>query len=205
MHSYYTRSNQPYVYGDYSIFIAEIASTTNENLLTSYLLDTIEDKDAQIYILNHYLDGVKGTIFRQTQFAEFEKFMHESDANGQPLTADFLSENYFELNKVYYGPSIGEDKTIALEWSRIPHFYMNYYVYQYATGFSAANTLAKRLVEGKDGAVDKYLTYLKSGSSDFPINVMQKAGIDMTNATYIEETFAQFEQRLAELKALLNK
>lgn len=205
MHSYYTRSNQPYVYGDYSIFVAEIASTTNENLLTSYLLDTIEDKDAQIYILNHYLDGVKGTIFRQTQFAEFEKFMHESDANGQPLTADFLSENYFELNKAYYGPSIGEDKTIALEWSRIPHFYMNYYVYQYATGFSAANTLAKRLVEGEDGAVDKYLTYLKSGSSDFPINVMQKAGIDMTNATYIEETFAQFEQRLAELKGLLNK
>ncbi|MGH2119521.1 M3 family oligoendopeptidase, partial [Aerococcus sp. L_32] len=205
MHSYYTRSNQPYVYGDYSIFVAEIASTTNENLLTSYLLDTIEDKDAQIYILNHYLDGVKGTIFRQTQFAEFEKFMHESDANGQPLTADFLSENYFELNKAYYGPSIGEDKTIALEWSRIPHFYMNYYVYQYATGFSAANTLAKRLVEGEEGAVDKYLTYLKSGSSDFPINVMQKAGIDMTNATYIEETFTQFEQRLAELKGLLNK
>ncbi|MGY0836918.1 oligoendopeptidase F [Aerococcus urinaeequi] len=205
MHSYYTRSNQPYIYGDYSIFVAEIASTTNENLLTSYLLDTLEDKDAQIYILNHYLDGVKGTIFRQTQFAEFEQFMHESDAKGQPLTADFLSENYFELNKVYYGPSIGEDKTIALEWSRIPHFYMNYYVYQYATGFSAANTLAKRLVEGEDGAVDKYLTYLKSGSSDYPINVMQKAGIDMTNATYIEETFAQFEQRLAELKFLLNK
>lgn len=205
MHSYYTRSNQPYVYGDYSIFIAEIASTTNENLLTAYLLDTIEDKDAQIYILNHYLDGVKGTIFRQTQFAEFEQFMHEADANGQPLTADFLSENYLELNKKYYGPSIGDDKTIALEWSRIPHFYMNYYVYQYATGFSAANTLAKRLVDGTPDAVDKYLTYLKSGSSDYPINVMQKAGIDMTNATYIEETFTQFKERLAELKELLNK
>lgn len=205
MHSYYTRKNQPYIYGDYSIFVAEIASTTNENLLTSYLLKTIEDPEARIYILNHYLDGVKGTIFRQTQFAEFEQFMHESDAKGQPLTADFLSDNYFELNKKYYGPAIGDDKTIALEWSRIPHFYMNYYVYQYATGFSAANTLAKRIVAGEDGAVEKYLTYLKSGSSDFPINVMQKAGIDMTNATYIEETFNQFEQRLAELKALLNK
>ncbi|RPA60866.1 oligoendopeptidase F [Aerococcus agrisoli] len=205
MHSYYTRTNQPYVYGDYSIFVAEIASTTNENLLTSYLLDTIKDKEAQIYILNHYLDGVKGTIFRQTQFAEFEKFMHESDASGQPLTADFLSDNYFDLNKKYYGPAIGDDRTIALEWSRIPHFYMNYYVYQYATGFSAANTLAKRMVAGEDGAVDKYLTYLKSGSSDFPINVMKKAGIDMTNATYIEETLEQFKERLDELKALLNK
>ncbi|OYQ67005.1 oligoendopeptidase F [Aerococcus sp. 1KP-2016] len=205
MHSYYTRTNQPYIYGDYSIFVAEIASTTNENLLTSYLLDTIKDKEAQIYILNHYLDGVKGTIFRQTQFAEFEKFMHESDASGQPLTADFLSDNYFDLNKKYYGPAVGEDRTIALEWSRIPHFYMNYYVYQYATGFSAANTLAKRMVAGEDGAVEKYLTYLKSGSSDFPINVMKNAGIDMTNATYIEETLAQFSERLKELKALLNK
>lgn len=205
MHSYYTRKNQPYIYGDYSIFVAEIASTTNENLLTEYLLNTITDKDAQIYILNHYLDGFKGTIFRQTQFAEFEQFMHEADANGQALSAEFLTEEYFKLNKAYYGAAISDNKTIGLEWSRIPHFYMNYYVYQYATGFSAANTLANHIVNGEAGAVDRYLAYLSAGSSDYPIEVMKKAGIDMTNAKYIEEAMAKFSERFEQYRSLINQ
>lgn len=205
MHSYYTRKKQPYIYGDYSIFLAEIASTTNENLLTEYLLNTIEDKEARIYILNHYLDGVKGTVFRQSQFAEFEHFMHVSESNGQALSADFLTKKYDELNKKYYGNAVGDDKTIGYEWSRIPHFYMNYYVYQYATGFSAANTLANRIVNGEEGAVEHYLAYLSAGSSDYPIEVMKKAGIDMTNATYIEETMTQFKERFEEYRQLMEK
>lgn len=205
MHSYYSQKNQPYVYGDYSIFVAEIASTTNENLLTDYLLKNVQDKDTQIYILNHYLDGFKGTIFRQTQFAEFEQFMHEADAKGQPLNAEFLSNAYYDLNRKYYGPAVGEDRTIQYEWSRIPHFYMNYYVYQYATGFSAANSLAKHIASGDIEARDRYLIFLQSGSSDYPIEVMKKAGVDMTNSTYIEEAMDQFTERLAELKDRLNQ
>ncbi|MCZ0717744.1 oligoendopeptidase F [Aerococcus kribbianus] len=204
MHSYYTRQNQDYVYGDYSIFVAEIASTTNENLLTAYLLEELADDQEQIYLLTQYLDGFKGTIFRQTQFAEFEQFMHESDANGQALSADFLSENYYELTHKYYGEALGDDPTIAYEWSRIPHFYMNYYVYQYATGFAAANSLAKRLLSGDPQAREDYLNYLKAGSSDYPIEVMKRAGIDMTNANYIEDAMEQFQERLDELKQLVN-
>ncbi|AMB99630.1 oligopeptidase PepB [Aerococcus urinaehominis] len=205
MHSYYTRKNQDYIYGDYSIFVAEVASTTNENLLTEYLLNTVKDKDAQIYILNHYLDGVKGTVFRQTQFAEFEQFMHESEAKGQALTADYLTNHYESLNRKYYGPSLSNDETIGLEWARIPHFYMNYYVYQYATGFCAATALAERIL-GEDGsAVNDYLAFLAAGSSDYPIKVMQQAGVDMTNPNYIQATMNKFEARFSQLRTLLAK
>ena len=204
VHSYYTRKNQPYVYGDYSIFLAEIASTTNENLLTDHLLKTEKDPKVRAFILNHYLDGVKGTIFRQTQFAEFEHFIHTEDAKGMPLTSDYLSEYYADLNAKYYGDAVERDPEIAYEWSRIPHFYYNYYVYQYATGFSAATALADKIVRKEEGALDKYLTFLKSGSSDYPIDVMKKAGVDMTQAAYIEETMAVFEARLDELETLID-
>ncbi|WP_265456184.1 oligoendopeptidase F [Enterococcus sp. HY326] len=203
VHSYFTRSNQPYVYGDYSIFLAEIASTTNENILTEYLLETETDPKIRAYILNHYLDGFKGTIFRQTQFAEFEHFMHEEDAKGTPLTAEYLSESYGELNSKYYGPDVTEDPEIKFEWSRIPHFYYNYYVYQYATGFSAASALAQKIVDQEPGALDHYLNYLKSGSSDFPIEVMKRAGVDMTKADYIRDAMKVFETRLTELEELV--
>ena len=203
VHSYFTRKNQPYVYGDYSIFLAEIASTTNENLLTEYLLKTETNPKARAYILNHYLDGFKGTIFRQTQFAEFEQFMHVEDAKGTPLTAEFLSESYGELNQKYYGPDLTQDEEIQLEWSRIPHFYYNYYVFQYATGFSAASALAQKILAGEPAALPNYLTYLKAGSSDFPVEVMKKAGVDMTQAAYIEDAMKIFEERLNELEALL--
>ncbi|MFK4566080.1 oligoendopeptidase F [Enterococcus sp. UD-01] len=203
VHSYFTRNNQPYVYGDYSIFLAEIASTTNENILTEYLLETEKDPRVRAYILNHYLDGFKGTIFRQTQFAEFEHFIHTEDAKGIPLTSEYLNEQYGQLNEKYYGPEVSKDPEITLEWSRIPHFYYNYYVYQYATGFSAASALAKNILAGEPDALTNYLTYLKSGSSDFPIEVMRKAGVDMTQPEYIEDAMAVFEARLQELEELV--
>ncbi|KAA9302161.1 oligoendopeptidase F [Aerococcus sp. HMSC072A12] len=206
MHSYYTRKHQAYVYGDYSIFLAEIASTTNENLLTEYLLATVEDPATRIYILNQYLDSVKGTLFRQTQFAEFEQWMHEAAASGRSLTAETLNQAYFELNQRYYGSAVDwEDKTIAMEWARIPHFYYNFYVYQYATGFSAANSLADRISRGEEGAVSAYLAYLSAGSSDYPIAVMQRAGVDMTQGDYLDSAFDQFKSRLAELKQLMSE
>lgn len=205
VHSYFTRSNQPYVYGDYSIFLAEIASTTNENILTEYLLETETDPRVKAYVLNHYLDGFKGTIFRQTQFAEFEHFIHTEDAKGTPLTAEFLSDNYGELNAKYYGEDVTADPEIKLEWSRIPHFYYNYYVFQYATGFSAASALAKKVLDKEPAALENYLNYLKSGSSDYPIEVMKKAGVDMTKADYIEDAMKVFEQRLNELEALIEE
>ncbi|MBZ2200686.1 oligoendopeptidase F [Lentilactobacillus hilgardii] len=203
MHSYYASHNQPYQYGDYSIFVAEIASTTNENILTDYLLDKFKDDDKmKRYILNYYLDGFKGTVFRQTQFAEFEQYIHEQDAKGQPLTANFLDNYYRQLNQKYYGESVISDKEIGLEWSRIPHFYYNFYVYQYATGFAAASTLADNIVNGDAEHVEKYLNYLKSGSSDTPINVMKKAGVDMTQPEYLEKAFRIFEERLDEFEKL---
>lgn len=203
VHSYYTHHNQPYLYGDYPIFLAEIASTTNENTLTHYLLKTQTDPKVRAFLLNYYLDGFKGTVFRQTQFAEFEHWIHEEDAAGNPLTADKLSSYYADLNQKYYGDSLERDPEIAMEWSRIPHFYYNYYVYQYATGFAAATTLSEGITSGKKDALDHYLTYLKAGSSDFPIDVMKKAGVDMTKSEYLDNAFSVFEIRLNELEALL--
>ncbi|MGK0550842.1 oligoendopeptidase F [Enterococcus faecalis] len=203
VHSYYTRKNQPYVYGDYSIFLAEIASTTNENILTEYLLQTEKDPKVRAYILNHYLDGFKGTIFRQTQFAEFEHFIHTEDAKGTPLTSELLSNYYGKLNQKYYGSEVAEDEEIAYEWSRIPHFYYNYYVFQYATGFSAASALSKRILTNEEHALTSYLNFLKAGSSDYPIEVMKKAGVDMTKPDYITDAMKIFEARLNELEALI--
>lgn len=205
VHSYYTRKTQPYVYGDYSIFLAEIASTTNENLLTEYLLKTETDPKVRAFVLNHYLDGVKGTIFRQTQFAEFEHFIHTEDAKGTPLTSEFLSEYYSDLNAKYYGPDVEKDPEIAFEWSRIPHFYYNYYVFQYATGFSAASALSDKLIKEEPNALENYLGFLKAGSSDYPIEVMKKAGVDMTQAAYIEDAMKVFEERLNELEKLVEE
>lgn len=203
VHSYFTRHNQPYVYGDYSIFLAEIASTTNENILTEHLLATEKDPKVRAYVLNRYLDGFKGTIFRQTQFAEFEHFIHTEDAKGVPLTAEYLNQYYGDLNAKYYGPAVAKDPEIALEWSRIPHFYYNYYVYQYATGFSAASALSNKIVKQEAGALDHYLNYLKAGNSDYPIEVMKKAGVDMTQAVYIEEAMKVFETRLNEFEQIV--
>lgn len=205
VHSWYTRNTQPYVYGDYPIFVAEIASTTNENILTEYFLDKITDPKTRAFVLNHYLDSFKGTLFRQTQFAEFEQFIHETDANGQPLTADVLDEFYGNLNQRYYGDSVEPGGEIAMEWSRIPHFYYNFYVYQYATGFAAATALANKVVHGTEQERDAYINFLKSGSSDYPTKIMKRAGVDMTKADYLRDAFDTFEKRLNEFEKIVNE
>ncbi|MGV2998863.1 oligoendopeptidase F [Streptococcus suis] len=205
MHSMLTRKNQPYVYGHYSIFLAEIASTTNENLLTEKLLAEVEDEKTRFAILNHYLDGFRGTVFRQTQFAEFEQAIYKADQEGQVLTADFLNQLYGELNEKYYGLSAEENPLIQYEWARIPHFYYNFYVYQYSTGFAAASALADKIVNGNPEDKENYLNYLKAGSSDYPLNVIAKAGVDMTKEDYLNDAFKVFEARLTELEALVEK
>lgn len=201
-HTYLTTKNQPYVYGDYPIFLAEIASTTNENLLTTYLLNQADSDEEKIMILNQYLDGFKGTVFRQTQFAEFEHFMHEQAAAGQPLTAHFLRDHYYKLNEKYYGPGVVSDEEIALEWSRIPHFYYNYYVYQYATGFCVSSALAEKILSDPAG-LDRYLGFLKAGQSDYPIEVVKAAGVDMTSSDYLNEAFEVFGRYLEQLENLM--
>ena len=203
-HSYFTRHTQPFQYGDYSIFLAEIASTTNENLLTDYLLKKHTDKESQIYILNNYLNRFKSTIFRQTQFAEFEHQIHVADQNGEPLTQAAMAEIYANINKKYYANVI-QDEEIAYEWTRIPHFYMNYYVYQYATGMAAATALADKILHGTPEDLEAYLNYLRAGRSDKPIEVMKKAGVDMTQTQYLYDAMNVFEQRLEQLEALLNE
>jgi len=205
MHSSYTRETQPYVYGDYSIFLAEIASTTNENILTEKLLEEVEDDATRFAILNHFLDGFRGTVFRQTQFAEFEHAIHKADQEGQVLTSEFLNELYADLNEKYYGLKKEDNPQIQYEWARIPHFYYDYYVFQYSTGFAAASALAEKIVYGSQEDKDKYLDYLKAGNSDYPLNVIKKAGVDMEKEDYLNAAFAVFERRLDEFEALVEK
>ena len=205
MHSSYTRETQPYVYGDYSIFLAEIASTTNENILTEKLLEEVEDDATRFAILNHFLDGFRGTVFRQTQFAEFEHAIHKADQEGQVLTSEFLNELYADLNEKYYGLKKEDNPQIQYEWARIPHFYYDYYVFQYSTGFAAASALAEKIVHGSQEDKDKYLDYLKAGNSDYPLNVIKKAGVDMEKEDYLNAAFAVFERRLDEFEDLVEK
>lgn len=205
MHSSYTRETQPYVYGDYSIFLAEIASTTNENILTEKLLQEVQDDATRFAILNNFLDGFRGTVFRQTQFAEFEHAIHQADQNGEVLTSEFLNNLYADLNQEYYGLSKEDNPQIQYEWARIPHFYYNYYVYQYSTGFAAASALAEKIVHGSQDDRNRYIDYLKAGKSDYPLNIIRKAGVDMEKEDYLNDAFAVFERRLDEFEALVEK
>lgn len=204
IHSYYTRENQPYIYGDYSIFVAEVASTCNESILNDYLLKTTDDEKKRIYLLNHFLETFRGTVFRQTMFAEFEHLVHEKAQSGEALTADGLSAAYYELNKKYFGDEMIIDEEIALEWARIPHFYYNYYVYQYATGLSAAIALSSQILEDGEPAANRYINeFLKAGSSADPIEVLKRAGVDMTEADAIEAACRVFEDSLEEMEKML--
>ena len=203
IHSYYSITEQDYAYSDYKIFVAEVASTCNECLLMHDLLKKTTDKEQRKYLLNHYLDSFKGTLFRQTMFAEFEKNAHEYCAQGKPLTAEALSQMYLELNQKYFGPDMEKDEEIAYEWMRIPHFYTPFYVYQYATGYSAAVALsAKILKEGKP-AVDAYMSFLKGGESKDPIDLLKMAGVDMTTEKPVADALALFGELVAELEALV--
>lgn len=203
MHSYFTRHNQPFQYGDYTIFVAEVASTLNEGLLTEHLLKTNTDRAIQLAILNHSLEDIRGTLFRQTMFAEFEQIIHQRVQDGQPLTADTLSTAYHDLNAKYYGGETVVDELIDIEWARIPHFYYNFYVYQYATGISAASALVQQILNEGQPAVDRYLNFLRSGSSEYSIDLLRKAGVDMNTPEPIRLALKQFENHLSRMEELI--
>lgn len=204
MHSFYSAKNQPYTTSEYAIFTAETASTTNEILFIDYMLKKTTDKKEKMYLLNQYLENIRTTLYRQTMFAEFEKTIHERSEKGETLTADLMEKIYHDLNVKYFGPEMIVDKDIDIEWARIPHFYRNFYVYQYATGYSAATAFAEKLeTEGKP-AQERYINcFLKAGGSDTPIQILKQAGVDMSTPQPIEITLAKFNQLLDELEALL--
>lgn len=205
VHSYYTRKNQPFRYGNYSIFVAEVASTCNESLLNDYMIKNTDDERKKMFLLNHFLEGFRGTVFRQTMFAEFEHDIHVLMQKGEALTADKLTQLYYDLNKKYFGDNVVIDEEIGLEWARIPHFYYDYYVYQYATGYAAATDLASQVLENEDGAVERYLDFLKAGNSDYPIEVLKRAGVDMTSKQPILSALDVFEEKLIEMEKLLEE
>lgn len=203
IHSYFTRKHQPFVYGNYSIFVAEVASTANEALLMDYMLKNTEDKTERLYLLNHYLESFRGTVFRQTMFAEFEMKINQHLESGGSLTAEYLSNTYRALNELYYGSDVVMDDHIAVEWARIPHFYYNYYVFQYATGYSAAVALSQGILEEGEPAVKRYIDFLKSGSSDYPINVLKTAGVDMTTKGPVDGAMKLFRELVEEMDKLI--
>ncbi|MDD2216294.1 MAG: M3 family metallopeptidase, partial [Eubacteriales bacterium] len=200
MHSYYTRKNQPFVYGGHSIFTAEVASTVNENLLMHYLIQKEVDSTRRKYLLNLYIEDFRATLFRQTMFAEFERSTHKAVEEGEVLTAEWLSDYYLELNRKYFGDEVVYDPQIAMEWSRIPHFYNAFYVYKYATGYSAAVALSDKILKEGNDARDAYLNFLKSGDSDYPISLLKKAGVDMSQSEPIEKAMDTFEELIGELE-----
>jgi oligoendopeptidase F len=199
MHSYLSDENQPYREAQYTIFLAEVASTLNEALLMDYLLKRTTDLHERLYLLTYYADQFRTTVFRQTMFAEFEMLIHEQAEQGNALTPQLLSEIYYSLNEKYYGPGMIVDKDIEMEWARIPHFYTSFYVYKYATGFSAATSFAKQILDEGEPAVARYLGFLKSGGSDFSINILSKAGVDMSSPKPIEQAMSVFAFVLDEL------
>jgi len=204
VHSYLSRKNQPFVYGSYSIFVAEVASTCNEALLNHYMLEKTTDKSERLYLLNNFLDGFKGTVFRQTMFAEYEHLIHTLAQAGEALTADSLTDMYLDLNRRYFGDEVTIDDEIGLEWARIPHFYYNYYVYQYSTGYAAAQALSKQILEEGAPATERYINeFLKAGNSDYPIEVLKKAGVDMNSKAPIEDAMKVFEDYLTQMEALV--
>ena len=203
MHSFYSRKNQSYINHDYPIFLAEIASTVNEVLLNNYLYENAKTKEEKILYLTEFLEKVRTTIYRQTMFAEFEKIMHEKYANGESLTEDNFSQTYYNLNKLYYGEDVVSDENIRYEWARIPHFYSSFYVYKYATGLSSAIAIAHKILSGDEKARDAYLKLLSSGGSNYPLELLREAGIDMTTKEPILSAIDMFDEKLEELKQLI--
>lgn len=203
LHSYYSNENQTYTNSGYKIFVAEVASTCNESLLIHHLLGHTDSKEEKAYLLNHFLEQFRTTLFRQTMFAEFEKITHEMVDSGKTLNQEMLCEIYFELNRKYFGDKIVIDKEIEMEWARIPHFYTAFYVYQYATGFSAAIALSKRILELGEPAVEDYKKFLKGGCSDYPIELLKTAGVDMGSREPVKVAMKVFEELLEELEKLV--
>ena len=202
MHSFYSKK-QNYVDSNYPIFLAEIASTVNEVILNDYLYKNAKTKEEKMYYLTDFLDMVRTTIFRQTMFAEFEMLMHEKEQNGVSLTEEEISNTYYDLNKLYYGDNVVSDDLIRYEWSRIPHFYTPFYVYKYATGLASALSIASRIISGDTKTRDNYLEFLSSGGSDYPLNILNKVGVDMTSNKPINDAIEMFKEKLEELKELM--
>lgn len=201
LHSYYSNMNQPYLYAGYKIFVAEVASICNEALLIRYLLEKTGDEREKAYLINYFLEQFKGTLFRQTMFAEFEMMTHDMVKEGKTLTADVLCDTYRKLNEIYFGPDMVIDEEIAYEWARIPHFYTPFYVYQYATGFAAAIAISSRILKGEEGAVEDYKRFLSGGSSMSPIELLKLCKVDMTESRPIEEALNVFREYLDNLKS----
>lgn len=200
MHSYYTRKTQPFIYGSYSIFLAEIASTTNELLLLDYMLENSQSEEETAYLLDYFVNQFKSTVFRQTLFAEFEHEVNKLVAKGEPIPAARLDKIYGDLNRDYFGKDIDVDEFISTEWSRIPHFYMFYYVFQYATGFMSAVALSQKILKGTDEDREAYLNYLKAGESEYPIDVLKKAGVDMTSKDAMQKAMDVAREALRDLR-----
>ena len=205
IHSYYSDKTQPYVYAGYRIFVAEVASTCNESLLIDYMLKNTKDKKEKAYLINHFLDKFKGTLFRQTMFAEFEMITHRMVEEGESLTADSLCKIYHDLNKLYFGDDVVIDSEIDMEWARIPHFYNAFYVYQYATGYSAAIALSRRILNEGKPAVDDYINFLSSGSSNYPIELLKKAGVDMSTKEPVNQALKLFSDLLDQMEELMEE
>lgn len=202
LHTHYSNNNQPYVYAGYTIFVAEVASTVNESLLMQHLLKKAKDKKEKAYLINYFMEQFRGTIYRQTMFAEFEKIMHSKQQEGIALTVDTISSEYYNLVKQYHGDEIIVDEEISMEWARIPHFYTPFYVYQYATGFSAAIAISQRILEEGDCAVKEYVDFLKGGSSKHPLDLLKITGVDMSSPQPIEKALTVFEGLLKEMAKL---
>lgn len=203
IHSYYSIKEQPYIYSHYTLFCAEVASTTNEILLIHHLIGKEEDKHKKLYLINQELEQIRTTVFRQIMFAEFELKTHESLEKGEPLTPKDLNEIWHDLNVKYFGNEMVVDEEVDSEWARIPHFYRDFYVYQYATGYAAASAFAKSIIEKEERAVEKYKGFLKAGGSDYPVNILKKAGVDMTTSKPLEATIERFNELLDMLEKLI--
>ena len=205
MHSYFSHKNQPYIYADYEIFVAEVASTVNENLLLRYLLNKEKDPEQRLLLVNHYLDDFRGTVFRQTMFAEFEKLIHAAAEAGEALSCQYFQKTYYQLNLDYFGEAVAVDAAIDMEWARIPHFYRSFYVYKYATGMSAATALAQNILSGDPAKLKAYLNFLGGGASKSPIDLLKDAGVDMESPTTLERAMQSFREMCDELESLLNQ
>jgi len=203
LHSFYTNKTQPYIYSEYKIFVAEVASTVNESLLMKYMLKNAKNDTERAYLLNHHLESFRGTLFRQVMFAEFEKIIHAKIENGEALTTQNLCDIYRELNKKYFGDEVVIDDDIALEWARIPHFYTSFYVYKYATGISAAASLSRQILEEGQPAVNRYINFLSSGGSDYPLELLKRAGVDLSTPKPVEDAMKEFERTLDEMEKLI--
>ncbi len=203
MHTYYSYENQPYIYHNYTLFVAEVASTLNEELLSHHLLNSTDDRSVKLAVINHSLEQVRTTLYRQTMFAEFEKIAHERAEAGEALTAELLSSIHYDLNRKYHGESVEVEQEIEIEWARISHFYRSFYVYQYATGISAAVALSQKILSEGQPAVDRYLNFLSGGGSDYSINLLKNAGVDVTTPKPVNQALQQFGRNLDELERLL--